>query len=315
MGKNSNSSSVTLGNILSMLGIAIFGVLLFLGLSLNDLTMGVSILLSVGAMALLAVLLWLAIKAKGSDSFIDKWRWVEYVSISLDMLFAAVMAYFYIILPVNMIVDHDEYKQEALSDIDNCTEYVEQFKDYQSDNAAKFKTLMGDYLSEIKTAYPSKWGNVNRLMKSHNISMDQAGIEAFETTENRNIEKKAKEWNDNISTAKTAVDGWNLFQLPNIKRTFNKLNNIQHDLQIFSKEAFYSQKFTLQEDVWIIEGYNDFDDTVRLKFLESVEQARDVTVVGVVVIVLLLALLIFNYIVAPRSLRTKIRGGGGGVVL
>jgi hypothetical protein len=314
------SDSVSIANILSILGIVLFGVLLYLALSLKGtLSLGVCILFSVGAMIVLALLSWFSIKAKRAENNFQAWRIIEISTVAVEAIFAIVVAWIFIMPFFYVLGNQDEYKGQAKADLEKCQEVVADFEQFETSSLQVTLSHMENAVKEAKSTGAYKWDSITNFMKNHNVTIDTNGLDNFSSDWSKKIERRANKWNDKIHESKAIIDAWSLMRLSSAVSNIRNLEEkMPKDLNNFSATAPFKTFEQNSNGMWLQEDdMNLYETSLKLTFADSIQEASGFSILGLVAIVIVLFLLLFNYMMAPRSKTLDVTGddNGGGTVL
>ena len=103
---NKQNKSVTIANIVSIVGLVLLLVFTYIGNSyMSGGEIGVDLFFSIIITAFTAFLLWLMIKAKGAENRVKMWKKVEYGTLGLYVLLAIPVSLFGGIKEINKTPD------------------------------------------------------------------------------------------------------------------------------------------------------------------------------------------------------------------
>ncbi len=326
---NKQNKSVTIANIVSIVGLVLLLVFTYIGNSyMSGGEIGVDLFFSIIITAFAAFLLWLMIKAKGAENRVKMWKKVEYGTLGLYVLLA---------IPVSLFggINHffavngnkEQIKTYAQNDLQKISRMFETYEDFE--RTALNATIAG--LENAIALNQVRDESLNEFMEENKISPTQEGVESFTKIQNSNLLGDGyKEQKDfylkKISEIEESVNSWSMMTVPLkakeieevaqkageelTKRSENaKLPNIGSDM--FGRHTLTGEN---QSREYTVEG-----GIQGLEFRKALRQAEGFSPMAVVLVLLIHVLILFNYIMAYRTDKTDIGGGllapDGGYIL
>lgn len=304
-----NSSNVTIANFISVLGFVALAFLFFCGHSLQnpDENIGINIVVSVGATLLVAFILWLMVYAKEVENNFKRWLIVEILA-AVAFVGAACwtgyeMMHFFVVNE-NM----RSLKTSSEKDLDNIQEEIDSYVAKEGErlnvtliglrdaaSANRYDSSVSDYISENKISDIDKW----KELKSEEIS----DVEYERIT-------YRKTWEREMEEIRAVTKNWNLFFLPDAVARITKLaDNVSETLTSASSALNLSiidarlnsvgeKYYTLGDS-----APNEYD--VKVYFPEKMKSISGFSILGILIILLVNALILFNYIFARRSRKVR----------
>lgn len=308
-----NSGKISIANILSLAALAGLGVVSFFGSLLHspDGSPGGPAISAIAMVLGLAILLFLAIHAKGADSNAEKWRIVEWGCLVLYIVVALLAAkpflrFFYINSQKSELQTqafqetkairslYQSYNSQCDAAIKHASEQIENFKNSKSKNP---DPALSEY---VKKQCQDMSGWRNKALLATKVDKD-----------------------DNLEYLDGLITSWSLLQLPSLaQRLAEKDTTVLVALK--KKIAAYGESSGLipviagsQTEPYRLNGLTQFElgESPQPKFAEMLRNADGNTAIGWIVYALLHLLVLFNLLVAPRSVdvnplsRNKNTGG------
>lgn len=307
-----NSGSISIANIIALVGLAGLGVITFFGILLHssDGKPGGAIIGAVAFIAILGFLLFMSIKAKGAENNPDKWRYVEWACLLLYVVVAIVFAspfqrFFYIVSEKDAMQTQARQEVKAIKDL---------YQNYEHQQ----KKFLDDAVEQIQNYIAS--GQKRSISDDLSKYVEGIGsnVEGWATKASA-IVKLPKD--QQLLDIEGQIDGWNLMQLSSLAANLEeKDQNAWTNLQ--AKITKYGEANKLIPVIggggtqpYRLDGYAKFDlgKAPEAKFAQMLRGAEGSTVMGWIVYVILHLLVLFNYVVAPRcSFVGPGRNGKGG---
>lgn len=318
------SGSITIANLIAIVGIVAFLILSYLGRSyMSGGEIGMDILISVIFTGVTAFLLWLMIKAKGAENDLKKWKIIE---------FSTVVAYIIFIVPSTIYGGalHFFAVNDSKDDI----------KQYAKDDLALIDNIFATYEDSIKTAInktvdglqhsialnEQRSEDLKTYFEENNIETTKTSIGAYNDSKRlkllgdnyKTLKKQYKDYKENINAV---VDGWSIIQIPNSAKVIDELSEkIKIELnklvenQTFPIIAYQNESRAFD----IIESRQyAFDIQGELKFKDALMNTDGSSILAWVVVLLIHIVILFNYFVAYRTsvLSVRTKGDDGGIIL
>ncbi len=292
-------SRITPANILAMLGLAAIGVITFFGALVHS-TDGKPTFAVIWAIVVVAVLgffLFLGIKAKSAEDNPDKWRYVEWASIVLYIVFAilfsgAFQRFFY------MIDLKDDLQKQARAELT-------EIKNMRSGYDQQRKTFITQAAEQLEN-YNIRYAGGNGSGYNEDIAVLSSDVDAWRE---KALAVTALRTDERIGDIESRVNGWNLMGIASIASDLERLDTDAW-LSVESQISQYGSKNGLIPVIsggidgtpFAITGLATFDlgTAPRAAFTEKVRNASGSTPLGWIVYVLLNALVLLNILVTSR---------------
>ena len=293
-------SRITPANILAMLGLAGIGVITFFGALIHS-TDGkptFAIIWAVVVVAVLGGLLILGIKAKSAEDNPDKWKYVEWSSIVLYIVFAflfssAFLRFFY------MLDQKEDLQKQARSEL-------AEIKNMRSSYDQQRKTFITQAAEQLEN-YNIRYASVAGEGYNSDIAALSSDVDAWRE---KVLAATALPADNRISDIESRVNGWNLMGIASIATDLEKLDTDawlkveSHISQYGTKNGFIPViAGGIDGTPFAITGLATFDlgDSPRAVFTERVRNASGSTTLGWIVYILLNALVMLNILVTSRT--------------
>ncbi len=309
-----NSNKITVANIVSILGLVAMAVLVYLGYSFSNAeaggNIGTNILIASACIIITGGLLVVLIHAKGVENNFKGWLIVEIIALCLF-----IGASFY---PSSQIMHYfviqnqkEDLMELAKEDIENIKGQVELFK---SQEAAR----LGINYDGIKHALGhNKYDEtVKTFLEAASISSLGSAEEwkGLKAQEINHIELDGRTYDDEINSTirelTSIIDNWTLFEIPQAAyRIKTESENISRYLsQISENLGFKTIESTTNEKGQLIYTANESDSNsyeICHSFPEEFEEANGFSIIGLLMVILINLVILFNYLVAYRSRKAR----------
>ncbi|MBR1652551.1 MAG: hypothetical protein IJ692_04085 [Alloprevotella sp.] len=321
---NNNNSRITLANFISFgLGLAAFAVFFWLGLHFTGFELSTSLLCSLGATILFGVLLWFLIRAKGVDRDRKRWRVIEYVTLGVYVVLAALSVW-----PMSRFFSvnsqSDEIKALAMEDVRNIEHLMKDFQDQETESLNRTVTGMQTYVSGRRANGPSD--EIERFFENpeHKASMNDVGVEAYRSTWSRHINDYilgdkvfGATWRAAIQEADREIASWNILKVPS---SVVVLENLSVEISTTLTEMSESFPFPLIENRKIEKPNQARRYGIPMvKAKNAFDNIGNLSASGILISLLIHLVILFNYFIANRSRRIVAADAGrantGGVLL
>lgn len=211
--KEKGKNSVSIANILALVGLAGIASVTFFGqlLHSNDGSLGGAVIAAAAFLAGLAFLLFMSIKAKGMEDNREKWRLVEWgclvAYVAVAVLFAKPFQRFFFVMQ-----EQNEWKQQAqseLKEINNLydsydaqrskfiNDAAEQLKNYMSSSQkGRYSDPLADYAEKVNgnvDSWAAKAEGVTKITKDINLKQLQNDINNWNVMKMVSIAQKLSE--------------------------------------------------------------------------------------------------------------------------
>lgn len=321
--ENNSNSRISIANVLAMLGLAAIGVITFFGAQLHstDGTPTQAIIWAIVTITVLGFLLFMSIKAKGAEDNVDKWKYVEWTSLALYVVAAALLCLpfqrmAYVMLEKSELQAQANKELKAIDDMYNsykrqwnkaldsaCEDFTTYSKSgqYQEDNA---KVKAGGVPSEMYEFYKDVVYPLDGFREKV--------TKVVEVSSNDPCFIKLKE-------LKGMVANWNLMTLSSLAIELKKLEvdsraSLDRKITKFAADNNFIPVIAglgNSYDPYRVQGLAEFDlgQAPNPEFATMIQESNGHTIQGWIVYVLLHLLILLNYLVAPRSFYVGVQHG------
>lgn len=315
---NKKSSRIGLGNIISLFGLALLGFFTFMGaLMLTSGNMGASIGIALGSVIVLWLILAAAVYCKKADTDFSKWRKLEIVSL-IVFLAAAVFPAKYVMQFFSIMTNKEELQQASAADADSLRNMFKVYENAEQSALAVTTTGLQNAFAEdrdlnVQEYYDAasiknyedidSWMLNERRMLLGDTGAD--GIAPYITYKN-NVDSVITQWSGNIKS-------WDLMAIGRQSKVPGELApDIVRDLNQRSKAGKLPViNFNSDNGMYQIDNANQVVtiNMPELKFEKMITTTGDIKVLNVVLYIVILALIIMQYLLTPRSEKTEIGDG------
>lgn len=326
MANKKQSSSISVANLVAIVGIVLLLVFTFLGTAYkNGGEFGWSFISTLGVIGFTVILLWFLIKAKGAENNLDKWKKVEIAALVIYVGFAITTSVFGGIMHFFVVNGNkDDLKNYAKTDLAKIDSLFTEYKSFESSAIASTCTGLNNSVKKGQR----RDNKLNDFMKDNNISANKQGAQAFEIQKNKILLGSGfNAYYADIEKEKTdilqVVDSWSVMHIPFSAEKINTLAaSAASKLSSLSRNAnlptiSYSSsigKYTIGEL-----QYKNFSIQGTFLFKEALKGARGFSLGALLVVLLIHFMILFNYIVAYRTntvgLSSKYMEEDGGKIL
>lgn len=324
--KKDTTDKVTIANIVSITGIALLAVLTYIGHSYKSLGQtGWDIVSAAATAAIAAFILWLAVKAKGAETDISKWRKLEYAALAAYAIFAVASAsvsgtmHFF---AAN--TSRAQLKALARQDIQTVDSMLADYETFQKQAISNTAQGLGNSLNPGNT----RTGRLQQYIDDNNITPTRRGADDY----------KAKK-TDQLVGRNSAYNGLKE-EYRRIQTTFgaavesSRLMHMARDARQISEFARQAEEALTQASasanlpaIYRVEGTSayttgdpqtrQYSVSERLKFAAALSQGG-FSIAGAAALILIHALVLFNYFFAHRTSKVGVRtetDADGGILL
>lgn len=312
MTKKDNSKTVTAANVISAVGIVLLAFFTYIGHSYQSGgETGWDILIAVLIAGIAALLLWWLIKAKGAENEIDKWKKIEIASLIAYIVLIIPASYFGGIMHFFLVNDNKTLiKQNANQDLTKLTKLFSDYEASAKDALARTRTGMIPAIGANQ-----KWsGDLTKFMNDNHISRSKKSVETFiGIQEKALLEGSYKKLKSNFSEQKrkitNVVNGWSPLQVPSMSKLIEQLapQVIEQLNSLRKKGKLPAIEYSADNGMFILNGYHSIPEvklmggTEGLKFHKMLTSAKGFSILGLMVILGIHFLILFNYIFAYRT--------------
>lgn len=294
-----NSGSISIANIIALIGLAGIGVITFFGILLHssDGTPGGAIIGAVALLAGLCFLLVMSIKAKSAEDNPDKWRYVEWGCIVLYIVVAGLFAtpfqrFFY------LITEKTAMQAMARQEVNAIKEMYKSYN-YQQN------TFLDNAEEQIKNYNDSK------QMSSNNDELAEyvKGVGPVDGWKTKASELVKLQPDKELTDIEGEIETWNITNLASLAAKLEKKDK-EAWTSLEKKIRLYGENNKLIPKIagggiepYRFDGYANFDlgTPPEPKFSQSLRSANGNTVLGWVIYIVLNLLVLLNYVVTSRS--------------
>lgn len=315
MAKN-KSSRVGLGNILSLLGLALLGFFTFMGaLMLTAGNMGASIGIALASVVVLSLILSAAVYCKKIDNDFARWRKLEIAAIVV-FLIAAVFPARYVMHFFEVMSAKEELQQAAVTDAGNIRAMFNTYQDAELTALARTSTGLQNALGEpcdinvtdyLATASVNNYEDIDAwIMIERRMLLGDMGVDGGVpyVTYKHNVDSVVNEWLADVKS-------WDLMKIGRQSKLAGELAPaVAKELTERSAMAKLPV-INFEETVYTI---SDGNQTVtisspKLVFEEKLTTPAGLNILFLLVYLLIIALIALQYILTPRSEKTEIGEG------
>lgn len=308
MSQNKNNSSITIANIIAIIGLVALLVFNYLGYSYKSGgETGWDIVFSFLITAICAFLLWFMIKAKSAANNLEKWKIIEYVTLAIYIVIAIPLSSFGI---MHFFAVNDK-KEEIKVLMQNDMQKIDKmFTDYKSFMSVAISAT-GTGLKEATAAGQVCDEKLNTFMEENRVSHTTESAANFEQLQKTKLvgagfETFYQQYIDAKTGIEGTVNGWNIILVPRQAKLMEEMAvSAEEELKKLSEEARLpiikkdNGRHTItefQKQLFHIEGGIE-----SFGFKKALKKSG-FSITAIVVILLIHILILFNYIVAHRAL-------------
>ncbi len=303
--------SITVANVVSILGLAGLFIFAFFGrsyMSGGELTS--DIIISAVITLVAALLLWFMVKAKGAENNLKNWKIAE---------FSTLAVYIIAVIPCTLLLgvmhffvvneQKDTLKEYAEEDLQKIEVLIENYKNFE--NNALITTAQG--LSNAVGIGQVCDEKLNRFFDENGISHSQIGVDSYIETQTTELVSVGLETIGNsilegCNKVRAVVESWNWMQIPfQAKRIEELAAEASSSLTDMSQSAKLPRLALLENGMHTITQDNqtstfEIEGGVEsFKFRKNIMEAQGFSVMALVVVLLLHIAILFSYIFAYRT--------------
>lgn len=316
MGKN-KEKSITIANVIAIIGLALLGVFTFLGHSfLSGGELAFDVLTAVILIAISVAFLMFLIKARKAENDLDKWWKFEMATLVAFVIFALFTGYQFGLghfFEVN--TNKEEIKEVAENDLKNIHNVFSEYHEFESD--AISKSCNGLYNSVYSTSSRSE--DLEKFMADERFEPTRDGVDAYR----RRVEREllgsgyrtflAKD-SVELSNIEQVIQSWSMINLPfqankmekvadNICRNLNERSE-SVNLPLINKNGWNRYTITgYQSKKFELQGGSE-----SLKFKSALKETGNIGATAWFAIILINLLILFPYVTAKRTLILRSKG-------
>ena len=327
---NNNKKTVTVANIIAMVGIVALMLFTYLGHAyMSGGETGIDILWAVGIGLGAALILVFLIKAKGAENDLKRWRTIEYVLLGAYFLFAVLTTMFggiYHFFVVN--VQKEELKQVAYADLARIQTMFETYEGNAREAIEITKTGLTNAVA------PGEIGDASlqQFMTDKGIEGNSGAVNVYIRRQNQaligpNYRKYRNAFlgSDSLGAGEKAmientVETWNLLkihgaaaQIPYLTEVYNSALGEMAEkaaLPVAQKDWAAGVHIIAQDNQPIFVPVGEAP-----KFQNALKEASGFSLLGLVVVLLIHGAILLNYLVAYRTsslgFNSKLEDDGG----
>lgn len=308
MAKKQNSGKVTIANLIAMVGIVLLTVFTYIGYSFKSGgSIGISVGVAVGIAAAAALLLWFMIKAKSAENYLDKWKIAEIVALATYVVFAIVSSiyggslYFFVINE-----QRDHVKTLANNDLNKIDKLFEEYETFENEALEKYH----NGITNATTRNAHKTDTLAHYLTNNSINRDNISAKE-EYQRSKVLGDDFILYNDSKNAMKAdiinSIDSWSIMRVPALA---NQISDYAAEAEIYLSELSHTAELpliTLNDAQKYDLGENQVRDFAidggveNLEFQRGITEASGVSFLGIVVVLFIHLLILFNYIVTYRT--------------
>lgn len=314
-----NNKTISLALILSLAGIFFISLFCWIGMTLDNLGMAVSSVISIAVLALGVVASQLAIKAKKATSEFKKWRGVELVCLAI-MVFAVALEANWVIRGITTSLKSDELRAEAHKEVNNT---LQKLDDFQARKQRALDVTVGGLQSFMNYGtYTSDRELVafvnNEVLTGVFGTLTPSAIMEFKSDKVAIINRGSRSvdligsFRNDARLYNAVIDNWYPFQIANLADSLYNFRNECDEFIVELDRAIYLPNIrSVGGDFRIVEPevQSPGNNNERSSFAEMFDSTKTPTAASVGVFVVLVILFFSNYLLTPRSLRKDIEKG------
>lgn len=313
---SSSEKTVTLANIIAMLGLCLLGVFTYIGQSYKGTgNIIANILLAVWITAFSAFLLWFLIKAKGAENSLEKWRVLEWCTLGVYAIFIVCSlcgswgAYHFFSINGNKS-DLQRMAREDLAKIESVYEL------YCDSCSSAIESTCTNIAEAIKPG-ASYSVEVELFMRNNHIDkLNPVSVSKYEEYITESCYTPVKEESDKFAgkknTLEDIVNNWNVIKLAGagaeIEILADSAKNVMMNCSKFVNVPKISQEYDENKRYVMGEAHEDYKEIAKnfkgakeIKFFAELKDGSDFSFSALILILLIHGLILFNYIVAYRT--------------
>ena len=308
MAQNKKNNSITIANVIAIIGLVALLVFNYLGYAYRSGgETGWDIVFSLLITAFCAFLLWFMIKAKGAANNLEKWKIIEYVTLTIYIVVAIPLSSFGI---MHFFAVNDK-KEEVKALMQNDLQKIDKmFTDYKSFMSVAISAT-GTGLKEATAAGQVCDEKLNKFMEENRVSHTTESAANFERLQKTKLvgagfETFYQQYIDEKTGIESAVNGWNIILVPRQAKLMeeiaasaqDELTKLSEDarLPVIKKDNGRHTITEFQKQMFNIEGGIE-----SFGFKKALKKSG-FSITAIVVILLIHIFILFNYIVAHRAL-------------
>lgn len=308
MANQQKSGKITIANIVSVVGVVLLLVFTFMGYSyMSGGELGWDILISIGITGFTVFLLWFLIKAKGAENNLDKWKMAEFSILAVYVIFALTTSIYGGIMHFFVVNDHkDDIKEYAGQDLAKIESMFNDFKKYEEDAISTTYTGLKNATGRGQVCD----ADLNTFMEENRIEHTRTSADNYERIQTTNLIGKYESYYEQFKTEKeeimNVVNSWSIMMIPAKANRIEKIAiAASAELTKISNEAKLpiilnkSGKYTIegyQQKVFNVDG-----GVESFQFRNAIREADGFSFTALLIVLLIHALILFNYIVAYRT--------------
>lgn len=314
-----NNKTISLALILSLAGIFFISLFCWIGMTLDNLGMAVSSVISIGVLALGIVASQLAIKAKKATSEFKKWRGVELVCLAI-MVFAVALEANWVIRGITTSLKSDELREEAHKEVNNT---LQKLDDFQARKQRALDVTVGGLqnIMNIGTTHMDLDLIVfvnNEVLTGVFGTLTPSAIMEFKSDKVAIINRGSRSvdligsFRNDARLYNAVIDNWYPFQIANLADSLRNFRNECDEFIVELDRAIYLPNIRSVGGGFRIvepEVQSPGNNNERSSFAEMFDSTKTPTAASVGVFVVLVILFFSNYLLTPRSLRKDIEKG------
>lgn len=318
MAKSSNT--VGFANVMAIVGLMLFGALTYFGqMFLSGGEIGLSLLWAIGFTAIGIFLLVFMISAKGKDNNFSLWRTIEFSTLGLYIVFAALTfrgpVYF-----IAVMADKNSIQTAGKGDLKMMESLFENYEEMESD------AINNTHTGLISTVgNPNLSDEVRSFMNGKAIYPTEESVANFCDAQRdlllgANYKHTKADYKARLDEWRAYIEGWNIFRLPFVGPQMEEASEaLAEELTALSAKGALPVVKRYGQACVIAEQTQKYTfDAPSMQLASRLKQTGIGNPLAWVGLVIIHALVLFNYFMARRSEKTHINqtiGNGSSQVL
>lgn len=324
MANKQTSNKITIANIVAMVGIVLLGIFTFMGHSyLSGGELAWDVIVSLAVVSVTSLLLWLLIRAKGAENELDKWKKTEYTTLGIYIIFAITTSIYCGTMHFFIVnAQKDDIKQFAFNDLTKIDTLFVQYRDFETEAINQTKTgLLNSY-----SAGAQRSSILKDFLRRYEIPHRNAVNTFCEDEQHKLLGDRYDDLFANYESQKrdikNVINNWNTLKIASKAKAIEDLAEIlSQKLTEWSAQAILPKVNQENGKYTIVQNTQQKEYKINvesLEFKKAIAETTGFSFLALLMILLIHALILFNYIVAYRThtVKTKSnRNDDGGIIL
>lgn len=305
-GSKNNTGKVTIANFVTILGLVVLLAFTYLGRSyMSGGEVGLDIVVSLAITLVTAFLLWFLVKAKKTDNDYKKWMKVEYSALAVYIILAIVVGFkggimHYFVVNANK----EEIKGYATRDLDAIEAMLNEYEEFEEN--ALTDTRRG-LMNAVSSGYDLS-ESLRKFMSDEGISRNPESADNFVMVQRTELlgttyDELRSDFNAQKLKIERITDSWSVLQIVSAAKAIDALaESVRKELNVLAESAKLP---VIHNDggEYTIDSYQTFELPAieDLKFKKSIMSAEGFSTWALLVVIIINALILFNYIFAYRT--------------